>query len=90
MVEKELSYALGKETIPIVPIVERGVSLDPSLLKRMPKVFLFSPNDDPGKIEAEVLSFLRDQEMSKKNRQALVGLVAIGLGMLILNGMSEK
>jgi hypothetical protein len=88
-VEKELSYALGKGTVPIVPIVERGVTLHPSLAKRIPQIFWFSPQDPPGIVEAQVMKYLKDQDISKKNSQALVGLVAIGLGMLVLKGLSE-
>jgi nucleoside 2-deoxyribosyltransferase len=87
-VEKELNYALGLGKV-IIPIVEQGVH-EPSFLKRFPRVFTFSRlNGDPGRLESEVLQFLREQKLNKENRQAVGALVAIGAGLLLLSALAK-
>jgi nucleoside 2-deoxyribosyltransferase len=85
-VEKELSYALGKGKV-IVPLVEAGLS-NGQFTKFAP-VFRFS-NRDIGKVESEVLEYLRQRKMAKEQQQALGALVAIGLGLLLLSAVSQK
>ena len=87
-VEKELNYALAKERL-IIPIVEQGV-VDHSFLKRFDPVFRFSRWGNPGKIEAEILAFLKEQKLAKENRQALGALVGIGIGLLLLAALSKE
>ncbi|MFQ5927483.1 MAG: toll/interleukin-1 receptor domain-containing protein [Terriglobia bacterium] len=87
-VEKELSYALGRNKI-IIPIVRAGVQ-DSDFLKQFHQIFRFSPSDPPGKTEAEVVTFLKEQKISKENQQALGALVGIGLGLLLLFALAEK
>jgi nucleoside 2-deoxyribosyltransferase len=87
-VEKELNYALGKSKL-IIPIVEQGVGND-SFLRKFNPIFRFNRWDEPGRIETEVVSFLKQQKMAKDNRQAVGALVAIGMGLLALAGLSKE
>lgn len=87
-VEKELNYALGQRKL-IIPIVEQGVH-ESSFLSRFPRVFTFSRlNGDPGRLESEVLEFLRQQKLTKESRQAVGALVAIGTGLLLLSALAK-
>jgi len=86
-VEKELGYALAKKKL-IIPIVEQGVH-DEAFVKRLNPVFRFSRLDDPGKIETQVIEFLKHQKVAKENLQAVGALVAIGLGLLLLSELSR-
>jgi hypothetical protein len=88
-VEKELNYALGQRKL-IIPIVEQGVH-DSSFLNRFDRVFIFSRlNGDPGRLESEILAFLKQQKLNKDNRQAVGALVAIGMGLLLLSGLAKE
>ncbi len=87
-VEKELNYALGKNKL-IIPIVETGVR-DNSILSKLKPIFRFSRLDPAGKIESEVVAFLKQQKISKENLQALGALVAIGMGLLLLAGLAKE
>jgi hypothetical protein len=82
-VERELSYALGKNKL-IIPIVAEGINHS-GLLKKFPAVFRFSPWSNPGEVETKVVEFLKKQKLDKENRQALGALVGIGLGLLLLS-----
>ncbi len=86
-VEKELNYALGKKKL-IIPIVEAGVA-DHSIIDRLKPVFRFSGWDTPGKIENDVVAFLKGQKQAKENVQAVGALVAIGMGLLLLSSLSK-
>jgi hypothetical protein len=88
-VEKELNYALGKEKL-IVPVVDEGVG-NIAFLKKFDRIFRFSRLDDsPGKVEGEVLEFLKEKKLDKENRQTLVSIIAIGVGLLLLSGLAEE
>lgn len=88
-VERELNYALGQRKL-IIPIVEEGVD-DHSFLNKFSRVFFFSRlNGDPGRLESEILGFLREQKVNKENRQALGALVAIGTGLLLLSSLAKE
>ncbi len=87
-VEKELNYALGRKKL-IIPIVQTGVQ-DHSFLKNFPRVFSFSPWDNPGAVESQVVEFLKQQKVSKESQQAIGALVAIGVGLLLLLGLPQK
>jgi nucleoside 2-deoxyribosyltransferase len=87
-VQKELNYALGKGK-PIIPIVEQGVA-DHSFLGKFPAVFRFSRLDpSPGRVETEVSQFLAKQKLDKDTRQAVGAIVAVGIGLLLLAGLSK-
>jgi len=47
-------------------------------------------NCHPGRLESEILEFLRQQKLNKENRQALGALIAIGMGLLLLSGLAKE
>jgi len=74
----------------IIPIVEQGVQ-HPSFLSKFNRVFTFSRwNTDPGRLESEVLEFLKQQKLNKENQQALGALIAIGMGLLLLSALAKE
>ncbi|SRR6266849_3987559 len=88
-VEKELNYALGKGKV-IIPIVEEAVE-NHSFLEKFHPVFRFSRLEgNPGRVEAEVVQFLKQQGRNKETRQALGALVAIGMGLLFLSSLAKE
>ncbi len=87
-VQEELRYALSKGKL-VIPIVHSDLARHP-LLAQFPRVFAFSPWDNAGKVEGEVVEFLKEQHRSKENRQAVGALVALGVGLLLLFSLSEK
>jgi len=84
--EAELAYAMTKGKV-VIPIMPETMS-SPPFLKQLP-TFRFS-STNPGRVEAEVLEFLREQQFSKQKQQALGALVAIGVGLFLLSAVSEK
>jgi hypothetical protein len=71
----------------VIPVVQEGVVL-PAFLAQLPR-FEFSPLN-PGKVEADVIEYLRQKRFSKENQQTVGALIAIGLGLLLLSALSEK
>jgi hypothetical protein len=87
-VESELSYALGKGRL-IIPLVDESVQ-DGAFLRTFPQVFRFSRFDvNPGRVEGEVFEFLKTQKKSKEVVQAVGALVTVGMGLLLLAGLSK-
>jgi nucleoside 2-deoxyribosyltransferase len=86
-VDRELSYALGREKV-IIPIVQENVA-DAPVLKKFATIFKISPRD-PGKTETEVVKFLRQQKVSKEGLQIVGAVVAIGLGLLLLSTVTQE
>ena len=87
-VQSELRYALGKPR-PVIPIVSTELRGHP-LLAQFKAVFWFSPSDNPGEIEAQIVAFLKQQDISRSKQQAIGALAALGLGLLLLFSLSEK
>lgn len=87
-VQNELKYALAKGKL-VIPIVHPDFQGHP-LLAQFPYRFVFSPQDNPGTVETEVVNFLKQQQVSKDKQQAIGALVALGLGLLALFSLSEK
>ena len=87
-IQNELNYALGSKKV-IVPIVQRGVG-GLNYFSKFPRVFYFSPLDPPGKVEGEVVEFLKTQKLNKEQQQALGTVVAVGVGMLLLYALSKQ
>jgi hypothetical protein len=86
--EKELSYALQKRKL-IVPVVDESV-VEESVLGKLNPIFRFSRLDEsPGKVADQVLEFLKRKGLDKENRQILVSIIAIGVGLLLLSGLAE-
>jgi hypothetical protein len=87
-VEKELSYALGKNKL-IIPIVANGTG-HARFLEKFPIVCSFSPGTNVGEIETKVIAYLRDEMRNKAQRQALGALVGIALGLFLLSAAARK
>jgi hypothetical protein len=87
-VQKELSYALGKNKL-IIPIVADGTG-HTRFLNKFPIVFSFSPWSNVGEIETRVVEFLKEKMRDKAQRQALGALVGIGLGLFLLSAAAKK
>jgi nucleoside 2-deoxyribosyltransferase len=87
-VQRELNYALAKRKL-VIPIVHSGLANLPWVARFRP-VFIFSPWDNPGKLEGEVVEFLKAQHLSKEKRQAAGALVVAGLALLLLFALAEK
>jgi len=87
-VEGELKHALAEQK-PVVPIVRSDLVGHP-LLARFPQLFTFSPADNPGNLETQVVEFLKQQRLSKEKQQAMGALVSVGLGLLLLYSLSEN
>ncbi len=88
-VQKELEFALAKKKLTI-PIVSLDLVRHTSWLAQFPRVFTFSPWDPPGKLEGEIVAFLKEQKVSKEKQQTINALVALGVGLLLLFSLSEK
>jgi nucleoside 2-deoxyribosyltransferase len=87
-VEGELKHALARQKV-VLPIVSQGLANN-RLLAQFPRVFTFSPDDNLGKLEMQVVEFLKLQKLSKEKQQAMGALVAVGVGLLLLFSLSEK
>jgi len=87
-VQRELKYALAKKKL-VIPIVRSDLAAHP-LLAQFPRVFTFSPWGNPGKVEGEIVEFLKRQKLSKEKTQAIGALVALGVGLLLLFSLAEK
>lgn len=89
-VENELSYALASHKL-VIPIVENTVRLNPELLAKFPRgVFSFSRHQVPGRIENDVVMFLKQEKLSKENQNLVGALVAVGLGLLLLVALTKE
>lgn len=89
-VENELNYAWERNRL-VIPIVESAVRLNPELLAKFPRgVFSFSRLQVPGKIENDVVTFLKNEKLSKENQNLVGALVAVGLGLLLLVALTKE
>ena len=87
-VQNELRYALEKHKL-VIPIVRSDVENHP-LLAQFPRVFTFSPWDNPGAIETQIVEFLKEQKVARDKQQAIGALAAVGIGLLVLFSLSSK
>ncbi len=87
-VQKELQYAKKMQKL-VIPIVQSDFAKHP-LLAHFPRVFTFSSSDDPGALESKVVEFLKQQNISKEQRQQIGALVGVGFGLLLLYAISQK
>jgi hypothetical protein len=87
-VQNELRYAFEKRKL-VIPIVRTDLQGHP-LLAQFPRVFSFSPWDNPGNVETQILDFLRERQVTKDKQQAIGALVAVALGLLILFSLSHQ
>ncbi len=87
-VQNELSYALEKHKV-VIPIVRFDLQGHP-LLAQFPQVFTFSPSENPGSVETQIVEFLKKQRLAKDKQQAIGALAAVGLGLLVLFSLSKQ
>jgi hypothetical protein len=57
---------------------------------QFPRVFTFSPWDNPGRVETEIVDFLKQRQASQESQQAIGALAALGLGMLVLFALERQ
>jgi nucleoside 2-deoxyribosyltransferase len=88
MVQNELGYALEHRKL-VIPIVRTDLAGHP-LLSRFPRVFTFSPWDNPGTVETQIVEFLKEQQMTKEKQQTVGALAALGLGLIVLFSLNKE
>jgi hypothetical protein len=82
MVQNELRYALERRRL-VIPIVRTDLA-DPAFMAQFPRVFTFSPWDNPGTVETQIVEFLKEQQLTRDKQQTIGALAALGLGLLVL------
>jgi hypothetical protein len=87
-VKTEINYALAQGKL-IVALVEESAPV-PAFFRNLPGVFRFSRTESPGRVENEVVAFLKDQELTKERKKALGAVVGIGLGLLLLSALQRE
>ena len=88
MVQNELSYALEQGKL-VIPIVRTDLAGHP-LLARFPMVFTFSPYDNPGAVETQIVEFLKQQQLTKDKQRTIGALAALGLGLIVLFSLNKE
>jgi hypothetical protein len=88
MVQHELRYALERRKL-VIPIVRTDLAGHP-LLAGFPRIFTFSPWDNPGTVESQIVEFLKEQELTKDKQQTIGALAALGLGLLVLFSLNKE
>jgi len=88
MVLNELGYALDRQKL-VIPIVRTDLAGHP-LLARFPRLFTFSPWDNPGTVETQIVEFLKEQRLTKDKQQTIGALAALGLGLLVLFALNKE
>jgi TIR domain len=88
MVQNELLYALEHKKL-VIPIVRTDLARHP-LLAGFPQVFTFSPWENPGTVETEIVDFLKKQQLTKEKQQTIGALAALGLGLLVLFSLNKE
>ena len=78
----------------VVPIVQKGLERLPVLedlrQKTSTPTFILSAQDGPGKVEWEVVEYLKKQPLSEQEQRALGALVALAVGQILLFSLAEK
>ena len=88
MVQDELQYALRKQKL-VIPIVRTDLAAHP-FLSIFPRVFTFSPWDNPGEVEKEIVDFLKQQQLTRDKQQTIGALAALGIGLLVLFSLNKE
>ena len=88
MVQNELRYALDHGKL-VIPIVRTDLAGNP-LLAQFPRVFKFSPWDNPGTVETQIVEFLKEQQITKGSLQTIGALAALGLGLIVLFSLNKE
>ena len=88
MVQHELRYALERRKL-VIPIVRTDLAGHP-LLAQFPRVFTFSPWDNPGTVETQIVEFLKEQQLTKEKQQTIGALASLGLGLIVLFSLGKE
>jgi hypothetical protein len=88
MVHNELSYALDHRKL-VIPIVRTDLA-GHRFLERFPRLFTFSPWDNPGTVETQIVEFLRTQQLTKDKQQTIGAPAALGLGLIVLFSLNKE
>ncbi len=88
LVQNELGYALERKKL-VIPIVRTDLAGHP-IMARFPRVFTFSPWDNPGTVESQIVEFLKGQQLTKDKQQTIGALAALGLGLLVLFALNKE
>ena len=88
LVQNELGYALEHRKL-VIPIVRTDLAGHP-FLARFPRVFTFSPWDNPGAVETQIVEFLKEQQLTKDKQQTIGALAALGLGLIVLFALNKE
>jgi nucleoside 2-deoxyribosyltransferase len=88
MVRNELGYALERRKL-VIPIVRTDLA-DPAFVAQFQRVFTFSPWDNPGAVETQIVEFLKDKQLTKDKQQTIGALAALGLGLLVLFSLNKE
>lgn len=78
--ENEIGYALGRKKL-IVPLVEVKIERS-AFLRKLPRVFRFSRGQNPDRVAAEVVEWLKAEELIRKHQRDVEGLIGIALALL--------
>ena len=62
----------------------------PPFLAQFPRVFFYSPWDNPGTVETQIMDFIKEQKVAKDSQQAIGALAAVGLGLLVLLAFNKE
>ncbi len=87
MVQDELQYALDRQKL-VIPIVRTELAGHP-LLARFPRIFQFSPSDNHGTVETQIVNFLKEQQVTRESQQTIGALAALGLGLIVLFSLGK-
>ncbi len=64
---------------------------DQDLRAQFPQVFTFSPWENPGTVETEIVEFLKGQQQLSNDKQRTIGaLAALGLGLIVLFALNKE
>jgi hypothetical protein len=88
MVQDELLYALEHRKL-VIPIVRTDLAGHP-FLARFPQVFMFSPWDNPGVVETQIVEFLKEHQLTKDKQRTIGALAALGLGLIVLFSLNKE
>jgi hypothetical protein len=88
MVQHDLRYALERRKL-VIPIVRTDLASHP-LLAQFPRVFTFSPWDNPGAVETQIVEFLKEHQLTKAKQQTIGALAALGLGLIVLFSLNKE
>ena len=88
LVQEELAYAVARRKL-VIPIVLTDLA-SPSFLAQFQRVFTFSPWDNPGTVESQIVEFLKEQQLTKEKQRTIGALAALGLGLLVLFSLNKE